>query len=736
MLKVTKRNENLVPFDINRIETAISKAFRSCGIVWQDKVVKDIARNVEIWEGISVEDIQDQVEELLMDYDYPQVAKEYILYRAKHKETRFIRDRINYMDRYSKSSDNAATSSETDANANVTMKNVANLEGEVYKSNNRIIQRQMMKDELHKLFPEIAKQYEEDLEHHIIYTHDEASTPVLKQYCMAVSLYPLMVEGVGNIDGVTPSEPNDLQSFSGQITNLAFLLSSQCKGAVAFGEYFIALNYYIIKEYGPNWYDKLDCSATSPYSLIHRTVKDCILKAFKQFVWGINQPAGNRSYQSPFTNISYYDKTYFTSLFGEFYYPDGSKPEWKAIDTLQRLFLKWFNNLRLKQVLTFPVETFAMVHDGNDIIDKDYKDLCAEMYAEGHSFFTYISDSADSLASCCRLRNELAENTFNPTSGLTGVMTGSCNVITLNINRIVQDWARWYCCENPSRISNEELISDNWRPYLNENIVDFKKYLIKILERVYKYHIAYKTMLYDLEDRGMFAASNGGYIYISKLYSTIGINGLNEAARFLGLEVSNNKDYIAFLQLILGTIKEQNKLHSIHDDKRPFLFNSEVVPAEGLGGKNYRWDKEDGYWVPEDENLYNSYFYNAHDNTSVLDKFILHGRQTYQYTDGGSAAHINLDAHLSKPQYLKLIDFAVQEGTSYFTFNIPNCKCNDCKHIVKAPIKVCPKCGSTDITSYTRIIGYLRPITAFGEDRKIEAGNRVYSNGKDEIDLC
>ena len=736
MLKVTKRNGNLVPFDINRIETAISKAFRSCGIVWQDEVVKDIARNVKIWEGISVEDIQDQVEELLMDYDYPQVAKEYILYRAKHKETRFIRDRINYMDRYSKSSDNAATSSETDANANVTMKNVANLEGEVYKSNNRIIQRQMMKDELHKLFPEIAKQYEEDLEHHIIYTHDEASTPVLKQYCMAVSLYPLMVEGVGNIDGVTPSEPNDLQSFSGQITNLDFLLSSQCKGAVAFGEYFIALNYYIIKEYGPNWYDKLDCSATSPYSLIHRTVKDCILKAFKQFVWGINQPAGNRSYQSPFTNISYYDKTYFTSLFGEFYYPDGSKPEWKAIDTLQRLFLKWFNNLRLKQVLTFPVETFAMVHDGNDIIDKNYKDLCAEMYAEGHSFFTYISDSADSLASCCRLRNELAENTFNPTSGLTGVMTGSCNVITLNINRIVQDWARWYCCENPSRISNEELISDNWRSYLNENIVNFKKYLIKILERVYKYHIAYKTMLYDLEDRGMFAASNGGYIYISKLYSTIGINGLNEAARFLGLEVSNNKDYIAFLQLILGTIKEQNKLHSIHDDKRPFLFNSEVVPAEGLGGKNYRWDKEDGYIVPEDENLYNSYFYNAHDNTSVLDKFILHGRQTYQYTDGGSAAHINLDAHLSKPQYLKLIDFAIQEGTSYFTFNIPNCKCNDCKHIVKAPIKVCPKCGSTDITSYTRIIGYLRPITAFGEDRKIEAGNRVYSNGKDEIALC
>lgn len=417
--------------------------------------------------------------------------------------------------------------------------------------------------------------------------------------------------------------------------------------------------------------------------------------------------------------MSYYDHTYFDSLFGEFYYPDGTKPQWEAIDCLQRLFMKFFNKLRTKQILTFPVETMAMVYDPktNDIIDKDYKDFTAEMYAEGHSFFTYISDSADSLASCCRLRNELAENTFNPTSGLTGVMTGSCNVITLNINRIVQDWFKSIGGVYPmDRLST-----------------DFKSYLTSILERVYKYHIAFKTMLYDLEDRGMFAASNGGYIRVSKLYSTIGINGLNEAARFLCLEVSNNKDYIEFLQLVLGTIKEQNKLHSIHDRKRPFLFNSEVVPAEGLGGKNYRWDKEDGYVVPEDENLYNSYFYNAHDDTSVLDKFILHGRQTYQYTDGGSAAHINLEDHLSKEQYLKLIDFAIVNGTNYFTFNIPNSKCDECGYITKHPITECPKCHSKNITQYTRVIGYLRPIKSFGKDRQIEANKRVYSK---DVEVC
>lgn len=721
-MKVLKKDNKLEPFDLGKIVNAVRKAYEAKGKEVDIEVLQELEfiPNTLCADVVSVDTIQNEVIRILMDLAPYDVALAYILYREHHRESRFIRERIDYMEQYASSNDNAATSSETDPNANVTQKNVANLEGEVYKGKNRIIQRQRMKDKLKEMYPEVAKQYERDLDSHIIYTHDEASTPTLKQYCMAVSLYPLMTEGVGNIDGVTPSEPNDLQSFSGQITNLTFLLSSQCKGAVAFGEYFIALNYYIIKEFGPNWYEKLDCITTTEHSLVKRTIRDNIHKAFKQFIYGVNQPAGNRSYQSPFTNISYYDKTYFTSLFGEFCYPDGTKPEWKAIDTLQRMFMKFFNKLRTKQVLTFPVETMAMVHDGKDIIDKEYKNFTAEMYAEGHSFFTYISDSADSLASCCRLKNELTENTFSPTSGLTGVMTGSCNVITLNINRIVQD-----CVKLNSTNPND--IQEVYPEFKKEIQVGIKRHLVSILERVYKYHITYKTMLYEMEDKGMFAASNGGYIYISKLYSTIGLNGLNEAARFLGLEVSNNPEYIEFLQLILGTIKEQNKLHSIQDKKRPYLFNSEVVPAEGLGGKNYRWDKEDGYWVPEDENLYNSYFYNAHDNTSVLDKFVLHGKQTYQFTDGGSAAHINLEDHLSKEQYLKLINFAIQEGTNYFTFNIPNSKCDDCGFITKHPICECPKCSGKNITQYTRVIGYLRPIKAFGSDRQVEAAKRNYA---------
>ena len=716
VLKRAKKSDKsqLEEFNLNKIINAVKKAYTSQGKEIDKDVLTELHYIPSYHEGAStvgVETIQNEVEKILMDLAPYDVARAYIIHREKHTESRLVKERIDYMNRYSNSSSNASTSSETDANANVSMKNVANLEGEVYKTTNRIIQRQRMKDKLYELFPEVAKSYEEDLNNHIIYTHDEASTPVLKPYCMAVTLYPLMIEGVGNIDGITPTAPNDISSFSGQVTNLAFLLSSQCKGAVAFGDYFITLNYYVVKEFGEIWYEKLDCISTSEHHIISRTIKDSIEKGMKQFIWGVNQPAGNRSYNSPFTNVSWYDKYYFESLFGEFSYPDGSKPKWCQIDTLQRMFMELMREIRLIKPITFPVTTMALVHNNKEYLDKDYKELCAEEWAKGGSFFCYTSDNPTSLASCCRVLNEMSDNTFSSTTGMTGVMTGSANVITLNINRIVQDWARQPAKEGVNVPGYTGL----------------KEYLVSILERVYKYHIAYKTMLYDLEEKGMLAASNGGYIYMNKLYSTLGIIGYTEAAQFLGLEISNNKEYKEFLQLILGTIKEQNKVHSIKDKKRPFLFNSEAIPGEGLGIKLYNWDKEDRYWVPEDQNLYNCYFYNPwNTNTSVLDKIKLHGKDITNALSGGQACHINLDTHLSKEQYLKLLDVAKDEGCNYFTFNIPISECKECNHIVNAPIKECPICHSKDIRYYTRIIGYLTAVDNWSIDRQYEFKLRKY----------
>lgn len=574
---IIKRDGTKEEFNADKIFNALTKAFKACGYTSVENVIRDMVSEMRFWDNITVEEIQDEVEETLYNYEYFDVARAYSIYREEHKKARFIRSRLNYMDTYKDSGVNASTSSETDANANVASKNVANLEGEVYKVTNRIIQRQRMKDKLNKLYPgqELGRQYIKDLENHIIYTHDEASTPVLKPYCKAVTLYPLMLKGVGNIDGVTPSTPNDIQSFSGQVTNAVFLFSSQCKGAVALGDYFIALNYYVIQEFGPVWYDKVDEVVTNSHFLHQYTVGHYIRKGMKQFIYGVNQPAGNRSYNSPFSNVSFYDKVYFKSLFGEFYYPDGTQPEWNAIDKLQRIFMQLLREIRLIKPLTFPVTTMALVHNGKEYLDHEYKELCAEEWAKGGSFFCYTSDNPTSLASCCRVLNEMSDNTFSSTTGMTGVMTGSCNVITLNINRIVQDYIHTWKNWEDHIVDGKCAFPFEW---FSESFSDLKNYLINILERVYKYHIAYKTMLYEMEDAKMFSDCNAGYIYMRKLYSTIGLIGYCEAAQFLGLSVSNNKEYKDFLKLVFGTVKEENKKNSIHDSKRPFLFNSEAIP--------------------------------------------------------------------------------------------------------------------------------------------------------------
>lgn len=346
-------------------------------------------------------------------------------------------------------------------------------------------------------------------------------------------------------------------------------------------------------------------------------------------------------------------------------------------------------------------------------LDNEYKEFTAEMQSEGHSFFVYISDNPNSLSSCCRLRNEIDGNEFSFTNGLSGVKTGSCNVITLNLNRIIQDF---------TKTTYGHRSDFEWK-YINKE--GLKDYLVTILERVYKYHIAYKSILYDWERRGMYSACNAGYISMSDLFSTIGINGLNEAARFLGIEVSYNDEYKEFCRFITGTISEQNKLHSTPG----FKFNQEFVPAEGLSSKNYNADKKDGYWVPEDTKIYNSYFYNAWDpNTSVLDKFKLHGKEFTELLDGGVGLHCNLEEHLSKEQYLRMLDFAAQNGTSYYTYNIPNSECTnpDCHYIVKNPMTSCPKCGS-NMRIWTRVVGFLRPIDGYDIGRYWDAINRFYA---------
>ena len=685
---VIKRDKKVEPFDVNKIDAAITKAFNAVNEPIDSDILQDIKDELYINNIVSVEELQDQLEKALMACDYYDVAKAFILYRRKRAESRALNEKKQFIKDYAKAK-NAATGSKYDANANVTEKNIVTLNGELFKGDVIKVNRAILTDKIRELYgEELAKEYIRMLEQHLLYKHDETS---IMPYCVAITMYPFLLEGLQPIGGLS-ARPKNLDSFCGMFVNLVFAISSQFAGAVATGEFLMYFDYFARKEWGDDYWKR-------PEEMVdkHRNIDKTLEQKFQQIVYSINQPAAARNFQSVFWNISYFDKNYFEGIFGEFYFPDGTQPQWESLSWLQKKFAKWFNEERTKCILTFPVETMALLTNGEDVVDEEYADFTAEMYSKGHSFFTYMSDSPDSLSSCCRLRNEVTDNQFSYSLGAGGIATGSKSVMTLNINRLVQDAVN----------NGYDMIE-----YLRENV-----------KKVHKFQTAYNELLKDYLKDGLLTVYTAGFIDMKKQYLTIGVNGVIEAAEFLGIPVNDNPTYREFMQSILKTISDENRKARTKE----LMFNTEFVPAENLGVKHANWDRKAGYVVPRD--CYNSYFYAVEDTSlTILDKFKLHGKEYVQWLDGGSALHMNLDEHLSKEQYRNLLRVAAVNGTNYFTFNIPNTICNDCAHIDKRYLKECPKCGSKNIDYATRVIGYLKRISNFSQARQEEASRRFYTH--------
>lgn len=687
---IIKRDGKPEAFSLQKIKNAIAKAFLSVGSFATQEVITTILSRVDIGNGTTVEDIQNQVETALMAEHYYAVAKSYILYRQKHWEDREIRDKLKFLMDYCNAS-NAATGSKYDANANVENKNIATLTGELPKSNFIRLNRRLLTDRIKDMYgKELADRYLELLNSHFIYKNDETN---LANYCASITMYPWLIGGTLSIGG-NSTAPTNLKSFCGGFVNMVFMVSSMLSGACATPEFLMYMNYFIGLEYGNDYY--LRSSEIVDLSSRKRTIDKVITDCFEQIVYSINQPTGARNFQAVFWNISYYDRYYFHSLFEHFVFPDGSKPHWESLNWLQKRFMKWFNKERTRTVLTFPVETMALLCKDGDVLDKEYGDFTAEMYAEGHSFFTYMSDNADSLSSCCRLRNEIQDNGFSYTLGAGGVSTGSKSVLTINLNRCIQYAAR----------------AGQMYPFFLEEVVDL----------IHKVQLAYNENLKHFQSKGMLPLFDAGYIHIGRQYLTIGVNGLVEAAQFLGIGINDNPEYEAFVQEILGLIERYNKKYR----SKEVLFNCEMIPAENVGVKHAKWDKEAGYKTFRD--CYNSYFYIVEDSSlNIVDKFRLHGRRYIEHLTGGSALHMNLEEHLSKAQYRQLLRVAAIEGCNYFTFNIPNTVCNDCGHIDKRYLHECPHCHGNNLDYLTRVIGYMKRVSNFSQARQQEAARRYYA---------
>lgn len=707
MINVIKRSGNKEKFEPTKIEVAIKKAFDSCNKEVSDVTIRSMMNRIgQVLElslkndEVSIETIQDVVEETLMRSGFYDVAKKFILYREKHRNIRDFADKkIQFINNYSKS-DNTANAT-IDDNSNVRGKNIGILNAEIHKEDNLQISRRMIMNKLEQLFPDFDyKQYRRDLESHIIYKNDENSfSGAISPYCCSESMYPFLLKGLKDIGGLSAA-PKNLDSFCGMYINLIFATSAMFAGAVATSEFLLYFTYFCKKEWGNDFYLKPDIVISNDYSTKKKTIRSQIYQYWQQVVYSINQPAAARGLQSAFINFSYFDHPFFDGMFGNFYFPDGTQPDWDSLNWIQKEFMQWFNNERLKCLLTFPVESFALVYKDGKFLDEENAKFVAEEYARGHSFFTYISDTVDSLSSCCRLKNVITTKEFTFTNGNLGIMTGSKSVITLNLNRIIQNAIREYAKEHGEDESK-------YRYWGNDAKEAIKDYLSEVLERVYKYHIAYNESLWDMYNANLLPVYKAGFIDLDKQYLTIGLNGLNQSAEYLGLKCNVNDNYQNYCQFIFGFIKEQNEQHKGEFNGHKIILNSELIPAESLAIKNYNWDKNDKYWTPSDTNLYASYIFKPNDpNVSILDKFVLHGRNYIgEYLDGGVALHANLDSHLSKEQYWKLLNFAAENGCQYFTFNIPNSECDDCGYITKVPIKECPKCGSKNISYYDRVIG-------------------------------
>lgn len=583
-----------------------------------------------------------------------------------------IEEKIKYIDHYIHSQ-NSASGSLVDANANVDTKNIGILEAEMYKPDTIQVNRALVQRKLTEMYGEkLAEKYIEDIEEHRIYIHDETS---LLPYCASITLFPFLLHGTKPLGG-TSEAPKNIHSFCGSFVNLVYQVASGFAGAIATVEFLLYFDYFAKKTWGDDYID------------LHTAD---VRQSLQGVVYALNQPASARGNQSVFWNISVLDRFYFEQLFGGFKFPDGTQPVYEGtFRKLQMFFMEWFRQERERALLTYPVLTASLLVDAEGKPkDKHFAWACAEEMSKGLSFFVYESDSVDSLSSCCRLRNEFTDNTFSYTLGAGGVSTGSVQVITINMNHYVQ--------------TKEEAFA-------------------KLLGRVHMYLLAHRAVIEDYIEGGLLPAYSTGFISLDKQFCTIGINGMLEASEF-----ERGKADTTFFSKYLKEIYESNKRWK---EDTGVKFNTEFVPAENLGVKNAKWDREAGLQVPR--GCYNSYFFPVEDDSyNIIDKLRLHGKENTQWLDGGSACHLNLEQLMSKEQAYDLICMAGKLGVNYWTFNVLMTLCNDCGFINVNTEKHCTKCGSKDIDYATRVIGYLKRISSFSTERQKEAGLRIYNKAGD-----
>ena len=688
MFIVSKRNGEKVDFNIQKIKDAIDKAFIACKRETHPSIIDDLAQRVAAAFGskikngvITVEEIQDSVEEVLIKYDYGDVAKAYILYRKKHEDIRKTKETLI---NYKKVVDNYLNVNDWRVKENST---VTYSVGGLILSNSGAITANYWLSEVYD--EEIANAHR-NAEIHI---HDLA---MLTGYCAGWSLKQLIKEGLGGIPGkITSSPAKHLSTLCNQMVNFLGIMQNEWAGAQAFSSFDTYLAPFV----------KID-------NLEYDEVKQCI----QSFIYGVNTPS-RWGTQSPFTNITLdwsvpNDLAELPAIVGgkeqNFKYKDCKK----EMDMVNRAFIEvMIEGDANGRGFQYPIPTYSITKNF-DWSETENNKLLFEMAAKyGTPYFSnYVNsdmEPSDVRSMCCRLRLDLRE--LRKKSGGffgSGESTGSVGVVTINMPRLA---------------------------YLAETADEFYQRLDRLMDISARSLKIKRNTIERFMENGLYPYTKRYLGTFNNHFSTIGLVGMNEAclnAKWIRKDLRED-EAVKFTVDVLNHMRERLK---DYQEKYGDLYNLEATPAESTA---YRFAKHDKEKFPNiitanmqgDPYYTNSSHLPVGTTDDIFNALDVQDELQTLYTSG-TVFHTFLGEKLPdwKAAANLVRTIANNYKLPYYTLSPTYSVCKNHGYIT-GEVYTCPHCGEpTEVNS--RITGYYRPVQNWNDGKAQEFKDRKEYSAK------
>ncbi len=499
---------------------------------------------------------------------------------------------------------------------------------------------------------------------------------LLKPYCYAFSLEPLVQMGLPFIKKLKIGPPKHFSSFINLTVQATAFFSNQLAGACAFPDIFVYMDWYARKDFGDNYLD-------DPVKV------DLIQQDIQSLIYSWNYPF--RGSQSAFVNVNLYDEYFLNDLFKYTLYPDGSRPNMKSIQRLQEFYMRWFIKESQKQTFTFPINTATFYKDDNgNIQDEKFLDLISELNCINGTF-NIFTGPLGVLSSCCRLRNDTNEAGYTNSFGAGGTQIGSHRVVTLNLPRIA---------------------------YQNEDESEYMKvldYNVKAAQDILDIH---REIISKNIENGKLPLYTHKFMNLDKQFSTIGFIGLNETCELMGSDILS-EDGSRFARSILDKINQLNKQRSKEDGH---IRNMEQIPGESAA---IHLAKKDSIMFTDTKyTMYANQYIPLWKNVDVQLRIKAQGLFD-SMCGGGAICHLNVNDSITKDQMKSLIVGSAEQGVIYFAINIAQSRCNNCGKLFIGKFDTSP-CHNSTMTHYLRVVGFLTPVEHWIPERREEYKHRQF----------